>query len=144
MNEEKKPPQTSIDVSFFGNQLVKVSEVHLNVSQEVVITTEDKIRICLSEHLKRMGKKNSWIAPLGICTTIIITLVTSTFKDVVLGAPTWQAIFIITGIISLVWFFKTCDESSKSVTVEDIVSELKKGSQIKTKPDSTVSMKKST
>jgi|LGVF01.1.fsa_nt_gb hypothetical protein len=30
------------------NQLFEVDELHLNVSQQVIVTTEDKIRVCLS------------------------------------------------------------------------------------------------
>jgi hypothetical protein len=30
------------------NQLFEVDELHLNVSQQVIVTTEDKIRLCLS------------------------------------------------------------------------------------------------
>jgi hypothetical protein len=53
MNEQTSPPEkTKIDTEFIMSQLVDVSDVHLNVSQEVIITTEDKIRIALSEHLK--------------------------------------------------------------------------------------------
>jgi hypothetical protein len=83
--------------------MVNVSDVHINVSQNLIITTEDKLRLCLSEHLKRMERKNSWITPLGILIAILVTLVTSTFKDVGLSADTWRAIFIIAGVLSLGW-----------------------------------------
>jgi len=132
MNEQIKPPEKAkIDAGSLASQLVNISEVHLNVSQEVIITTEDKIRICLSEHLKRMEKKRGWIAPLGIIATIAVTLVTSTFKDIGLDAPTWRAIFIIAGIISFGWLVWSIKDAWKSVKLEDIVGEFKKGAQIK-------------
>ena len=137
MNEEKVSPiQANIDISSIGSQLVNVSEVHLNVSQEVIITTEDKVHICLSEHLKRMEKKHSWIAPFGIFITIVITLATSTFTDIGVDAATWRAIFIIAGVISFIWLVQAVIVAVKSEKLEDIVAELKKGSPIKPKPDS--------
>lgn len=135
MTPEEKAAQAGTDINFISNQLVNVSEVHLNVSQEVVITTEDKIRICLTDHLKRMEKRLAWIAPLGVLITIVITLVTSTFKAIVFDAATWRAIFIIAGVLSAIWLILTAKEAIKSEKLEDIVSELKKGSPIKTKSE---------
>jgi len=132
MNEQMKPLENvKIDTVSLMGQLINISEVHLNVSQEVIITTEDKIRICLSEHLKRMEKKRGWIAPSGILTAIVIALITSTFKDIGIDAATWRAIFILSGIISTGWLTWSIKEACKSEKIEDIVSELKKGSGIK-------------
>ncbi len=129
MNDEKKPPQeTNINIGSVEG-LVNVSEVHLNVSQEVIVTTEDKIRLCLSKHLDNMGKKRGWIAPLGILLTIILTLVTSDFTDMGFDAPTWQAIFVVSGIISLMWFLNSVKNALKSEKAEDIIGELKRDSK---------------
>ena len=122
MNAEKTPfHQSTIDTGSIES-LVNVSEVHLNVSQEVIVTTEDKMRLCLSEHLKRMEKRKSWVAPLGILGAIVVTLVTSTFKDMGLDAATWKAVFIITGLISLCWLIHSVKESWNSEKMEDIIN----------------------
>jgi hypothetical protein len=126
MTADQNPNQKSNINIGSHESLVSVSEVHLNVSQEVIITTEDKVQLCLSKHLKRMEKKKGWIAPFGVLLTIIVTLVSSTFKDMGLDAATWKAIFIITGIISFVWLVYSVDAAMKSEKVEDIISELKK------------------
>jgi len=138
VNEQIKPPEkVKIDTESLANQLVNVSEVYLNVSQEVIITTEDKVHLCLSKYLKRIEKKRSWITPLGILVAIVLTLVTSTFNDIGLDAPTWRAIFILGGIISLGWLVRSIKEALQSQKIEDIVGELKKGSQTKTKSKGT-------
>ncbi len=126
------PPVTTEITESLASQLITVSEVSLNVSQGIIITTEDKIRICLSEHLKRMEKKKGWLTPLGIFATIIVALVTSTFKDIGLDSATWHAIFIITGFISFGWLVWSINEARQSEKLEDIIIELKKGAQIKT------------
>jgi len=126
MNDAKKPPQqSSINIGSLEG-LVNISEVHLNVSQEVIVTTEDKIRLCLSNHLDKMEKKKSWLVPIGILVTIILTLVTSDFKDRAFKAATWQAVFIISGIISLIWLIYSVKDALQSKKAEDIISELKK------------------
>lgn len=116
--------------------LVNVSEVHLNVSQEVIVTTEDKIRLCLSRHLNRMEKKSGWIAPLGVFITIIITLVTTSFNKVIFEPLTWEAIFIISGIITSGWLIYSIIQALKSKRIEDVIEELKKDPKSLKKPES--------
>ena len=132
MNSERTPPRQIITSSDFIERLITNSEVYQNVSQKFIITTEDKLRLCLSEHLKQLEKKRSWVAPLGILITIIVTLVTSNFKKVGLDAATWQAIFIIAGLIALGWFIYSVKEAWQSEKIEDIIDELKKDSQPRT------------
>lgn len=129
--QDRSPQQTSIDTASIASQLVNVERVHINVSQEVIITTEDKVRLCLSEHLKRMEKKRGWIAPLGILMAIVLTLVTTTFKEFGLSAATWQAIFIVGAVLSGVWLVWSIREAQRSQKIEDIVAELKKDSRLK-------------
>ncbi|MCK4653445.1 MAG: hypothetical protein KAU01_03275 [Candidatus Cloacimonetes bacterium] len=134
MNEQKIPSgKIKIDTESLKNQLVNVSEVHLNVSQDFIITTEDKVRLCLSEHLKRMEMKRSWMAPFGIFIAILVTFITSTFKDAGLSADTWRAIFIIVGILSFVRLVWSIIEALKSEKIDDIVEQLKKDLQSKAK-----------
>jgi uncharacterized membrane protein YqjE len=120
--------QSNINMEPFQN-MVNVSEVHLNVSQEVIITTEDKLKLCLSQYLEKMEVKNSWIAPLGVLLTIIVTIITSTFKEIGLSADTWKAIFIVFGIICSGWLISAIMKSTSTMTVEDIIKELKKDSK---------------
>ena len=129
MSNQKQPPQQSnINIGSVEG-LVDVSEVHLNVTQEVIVTTEDKIRLCLSEHLGKMEKKKGWIAPLGIFLTILLTIATSTFTDMIFKAETWQAVFIISGIIAFIWLVYSVKDALQSKKLEDIIGELKKDSK---------------
>lgn len=128
MNEQiKAPNKIQINTMPF-EKLVNVSDIHLNVSQKMIITTEDKVRLCLLEHLNQIGKKGSWVAPLGIFIAIGATLVTSSFKENVLMLPadTWRAIFVIMGAISLLWLVYSSIRALRSKKI-DFVEELKKG-----------------
>lgn len=123
--QEKPAAQSNIDFNSIKS-LLTVSDVHLNVSQELIVTTEDKIKLCLSEHLKKVEKRKSWIAPLGILITVVITLCTATFKTLYLEASTWNAIFVLTGIISFIWFIVSFIGACRSLDLEDVVGKLKK------------------
>ncbi len=122
------PQQTNI-YSGSIQGLVQISEVHFNVAQEVIVTTEDKIKLCLSEHIKTLEKKKSWIAPLGILITIIVTLTTTIFKTMWLEAATWKAIFIIGAVISGIWLIIAVVQAWNSISINDIVHQLKTDSK---------------
>lgn len=129
MNTEKTPPpESNINTGSIPG-LVSVSKVHMNLSEEVIVTTEDKLRLCLTKHFEKIKRKNDWIAPLGVLLSIILTFVTATFRDVGLEAATWTAVFLIAGILSLIWLVYTIMQALHTVRVEDIVEELKKGAK---------------
>jgi hypothetical protein len=130
MSDQVKPPQAvTINTDAIASKLMEDANVNWNITQEVIITTEDKVRICLLEHLKRIEKRNGWLAPFGIFTTICTTLATTTFNNVFLDAPTWRAIFLLVGAVSLIWLFVSIIQAWCSETVDDMVLELKKGSK---------------
>jgi Flp pilus assembly protein TadB len=104
---------------------IEVKKVHLNVSQEVIVTTEDKVKLCLQKHLQYLEKKRGWSTPLGIFLTVIAALITTNFKNIGLTSDTWQAIFIIIGALSLVWLSLSIYQATKVETIEDIIAELK-------------------
>lgn len=120
MSEEK----ATIDERSLANQLrINVTDVHINTSQQMIITTRDKLDLCLLRRVQYIGKKNAWVTPLGILLTIIITFGTTTFTDIGLSAYTWQAIFIIAGILTFVWLLWCIYQAMKAKKV-DIVKEL--------------------
>ena len=127
MNEQIKPPKKpSIDMESLARQVMNASECHINISPKIIITTEDKIHICLSNHLKQMERKRSWCTPLGILIAIVATFATSTFKSAFgLSSNTWLAIFIIAGAVTCVWLIWSIKAGLKSKEIEDIVDELK-------------------
>jgi hypothetical protein len=100
--------------------------VHLNVSQEIIVTTEDKIRLSLADHLKKMEKKRAWVTPLGLTLSFTLTLITSDFKNMLFGAAVWQAFFAIGAVTSLIWLALSIKDSLTSARIEDIIAELKK------------------
>jgi hypothetical protein len=131
MSEPQNPSiSTTIDSGSIKSQIVNVSELHLNVSQDFIITTEDKIRLALDRHMDRMGQKRSWVTPFGILLTIILTFINSSFKNAGISAATWQAIFIIGGIISAIWLVRAIFLAFQSETVDDVVKQLKEDSHL--------------
>jgi predicted Na+-dependent transporter len=125
-----RPPQDAGQDRFLlgaaSQYMQDSSKVYFNLGQEIIISTDDKIRLCLIEHLSRMEKRKAWIAPLGILLTIIIVFPTTTFKEFLsLSADTWKAIFIIGGLLSAVWLIRSLWEARISSSLDDVVKSIK-------------------
>lgn len=123
----------SIETKFkesFGSDLVQTSRVHLNLSQDVIITTEDKLRLCLGTQVEAFKHKQAWIAPVSLFITFLIVFSTSTFKEFIFPAATWQAMFVIctaaTGIWSVFAVVKAIGSRRK---LDDLVNDIKRSSE---------------
>jgi hypothetical protein len=118
---ESSEPKQSITIK--SGDMVNV--IHRNIASDVIITTEDKVKICLLTHVANMEKKKDWIAPLGILITIIITLITTTFNSLYLGSAVWQAVFVMAAVLSGIWLIVTVYHALNAEKIEDIIMALK-------------------
>jgi hypothetical protein len=86
-----------------ASEMAGAYTLHKNLAQDVIVTTEDKVRICLMQHQERLLLSTSWQTPLGLTATLGTTLVAATFQTNVLSADTWSALFVFALVLSLVW-----------------------------------------
>lgn len=109
-----------------ASQIVQNTTLHLNLSQDAIVITEDKIRLCLIEHLGRIEAKKDWVAPTGVLLTLLITFATTTFQDFGLKAATWQSIFIISTVLSIGWLLGAIRKAWNAPSVKDLVATMKR------------------
>ncbi len=129
MSIEKTPPQESRISVGSTKDLETISELYLtSLPQDVITTTEDKVRLTLSDYLKKMEKKRGWLTPMGLLISFTLTLMMSGFKDWGLSADTWKAIFIIGDAVFFIWLVYAVIQSFRSVKLDDVIAELKKHS----------------
>lgn len=110
--------------------MVTVERVSLNISQSVIVTTEDKARLSLESFIKKQNRRSEYIAPLSVLIAIVATLATADFHDFILEAATWKAMFVITGIIALGWLFRSVLFLRNEVSIDDLIDDLKRGNSI--------------
>lgn len=105
---------------------VDVSQVHSNVGQEVIEITSDKLQLILNQYIESMSSRKEWQNPLTLFVTIVLVLCTTDFKLTWNISPdTWSSIFIISAVLSLIWFVKSVINMKKAITVEDILNAAK-------------------
>ena len=130
MNREVTPPREARIGIGSTKDLETVSELYLtSLPEEVITTTEDKVRLCLADYLKKMEKKKGWLTPMGLAISFTLTLMTAGFKDMIFPAATWRAFFIIGDIAAIIWLGYAIFESFQSVKMDDVIEELRRHSQ---------------
>jgi hypothetical protein len=126
--EKSSSKESSISVGS-SKDMETVSELYLtSLPQDVITTTEDKVRLTLMDYLKKTEKRKAWLTPMGLTISLTLTLMMSAFKNWGLTADTWKAIFIIGDGASAVWLVYAVIQSFRSVNLNDVIAELKKQS----------------
>ena len=109
-----------------SDQLARQNIVHMNLGQETIVITEDKVWRTLTTHHQKMEARNAWIAPGGMLLTIIVTLLTTDFHSLFgLSKDVWQALFIMGAILSAIWLLHCVAKGFHAPTVDDVVQEMK-------------------
>ena len=122
MNEE----ETFAEV--LQQEFLQAKKIYRNLEQVVIVTTEDKLRLCLQNAIDRLDAKRKWWTPAALFVSLVLALTTTTeFKDqFAIPAATWQAIFSILTVASLIWAIVAGWKAARvKVSVESIVSEIK-------------------
>lgn len=108
-------------------QLVSVERVTLNISQRVIVTTEDKLKLRLQNHMSQVDRKKDWIAPFSVLLTLLLALVSADFRDFIVSMDTWRAIFVIASTLTFVWLCIALRSAFSKRTVETLIAEIKAG-----------------
>ena len=94
----KKGAIIELDQEDFQGEVV----IHKNLTQDVVLTTEDKLRLALIQHRETLNSRAEWLGAATLAFSFLSTLLLTTFKDIgPLSAATWQAVYLIFFILAL-------------------------------------------
>lgn len=134
MNPSKRDRGEAGDAKIIFDDLVtkkvQVGGVHPNLEQEVILVTEDKVRLCLNDNFERAAKSKQWLAVLGMVASLVLTLTTENFQNFLwLSGQEWRGVVILALVLSVLWFVVSIRWAFGAPTIEDIVAELKAGSQ---------------
>ena len=140
MSDTSISPEAKFTEAFASDYLQQAT-VHLNFDQNLVIITEDRLHLCLRNHLERVESKKAWIAPVSLFVAFITTLCTTSFKDTIgLPASTLQALFVLLAIVSFIWSICAIIAAFKNKSsLRTLLDEIKKSAKIATHTDQSKS-----
>jgi hypothetical protein len=124
-------PNTIADLrAQFAENIIQNTQMSLNLGGHIISTTEDKVRLAVLTHLARIEDKREWVAPCSLLISIVAAFVTADFKTALnVPATTWQALFILFGILSAIWLARALVKRFRSPSVDDFVDALKAASK---------------
>jgi len=112
-----------------NRELLSTSVTYQNISQEFIVTTSDKVKLCLGEHREALRSRTEWVAPAGILASIGTTLVVADFNVFLgFGSDFWRALYMIASGLSIVWLLHSLYHAAKAWRrggVDHIVASLK-------------------
>lgn len=98
-----KPIELNIQQEFYDS-----SNITSNIGQDVIVTTADKVRLCLLGHEKAIKARIAWTAPLGVLLALLPSLVAADFKPFLALRPEeWKAVFVVGSIATAVWLLQS-------------------------------------
>ena len=79
--------------------------VHKNLTQDVLLTTEDRMKLALIEYKDILGSRAEWIGAGTLALSFLSSLLLTNFKDIgPLKASTWQAVYFIFFVLAFLRF----------------------------------------
>ena len=133
MNSEHRESKHKTSKILISKDLLDHSTIHQNVGQEFVVTTVDKLKLCLRNHKEALASRFDWVTPLSVFLTLLTTFVAADFKDAFsLKKEDWRAIFLVGMIVSILWFARCIYRVIKfwkKADEENFIRSLKKNSE---------------
>lgn len=110
--------------------LTRQMTVYKNLTQEIIVTNTDKVKLILADHHKIIKRKIEWISPVGIFVTVLTTILTAKFEEAKFGISPqiWQSIFIVSCFASFFWsliLIINAIRFYKKGTVDEFIDKLK-------------------
>jgi len=103
--------------------------IHKNLTQDVLVTTEDKMKLTLIEYREILASRNEWLGAATLAFSFLSTLLLTTFKDIgPLSAATWQAVYLIFFLLAfarLVNILVKMYQNRKRASINYIIKKIK-------------------
>ncbi len=108
-------------------------KIHKNLTQDVILTTQDKLRLVLIEHRDALSSKREWISAASLALSFLSTILLANFKDGLgLNADTWRALYGLFFALAMVWFINALVrlvKNRKRMDVDYLIKKIKQRGQ---------------
>ncbi len=134
MTMPKSSPRKGAIIELEQEDLKSDVIIHKNLTQDVLLTTEDKMKLTLIEYREVLASRAEWLGAGVLALSFLSSLLFTGFKDIgPLKASTWQAIYAIFFILSFGRFLIVVYKmyvNRKKATINYVIRRIKQsGSQ---------------
>jgi hypothetical protein len=103
--------------------------IHKNLTQDVLLTTEDQMKLALIEYRDVLAARSEWLSSAVLVLSFLSSLLLSDFKDVgPITAATWQAVYFIFLILAVFRFGNVVIkmyQNRKRARIDFVISKIK-------------------
>lgn len=134
MTMPKSPPRKGAIIELEQEDLKSDVIIHKNLTQDVLLTTEDKMKLTLIEYREVLASRAEWLGAGVLALSFLSSLLFTSFKDIgPLKSSTWQAIYAIFFMLSFGRFIVVLYKmyvNRKKATINYVIRRIKQsGSQ---------------
>jgi hypothetical protein len=108
--------------------------IHKNLTQDVVVTTEDKMKLTLIEYREILSSRSEWLGAATLAFSFLSTLLLTTFKNIgPLSAATWQAVYLIFFLLAfarLINVLVKMYQNRKKASINYIIRKIKQSGNV--------------
>lgn len=127
MKDPERRPDTSIELA---DHVLSHSHISVNVGQEFIATTVDKLELCLIRHQHALQLRDRWVAPAGILATVLPAVLGADFTTLLgIEGAMWQALYTVAAVASAIWLLAALvnlARSRKRRGVAFVISEIRR------------------
>jgi len=99
------PPRKGAIIELEQEDLRSEVIIHKNLTQDVLLTTEDKMKLALIEYREILTARGEWLSAAVLTLSFLSSLLLTEFKNVgPISAATWQATYFIFFLLALIRF----------------------------------------
>ena len=89
--------------------------------------SEEKLKNWLRENIKKLENKRAWIPSFCLLMPLIFNFITSSFRVILgLSSDFWRILYILAIIVVSIWSIKSLLKLCNSITLEEMIDNLKK------------------
>ena len=107
-------------------------ETYVNVQQNYIYITEDKIKLILISVKENWEKNHNWVNPLSLFITLILVLLTSDLKDLWgIDKNLLKGFLYALTFVFFIWFIFSIISNIRreKVTIESVIEKIKQNNK---------------
>jgi hypothetical protein len=118
-------PKATIDLLHAG---LRQSAVHVNLGQNMIVLTEDRLRLDLSELSASTKHRQEWQAPAGMLTSEVAAFITSRFHETIgISGQQWESLFLALIVLTFFWLLAALIRGRRATSADALIEKLKSG-----------------
>ena len=104
-----------------------INSVFENTQTNIITITEDKLVNKLTSYTTKVKKSNEWIGTLGILISLVLALITSSFKDTLgISGNAWFHLFLFVAFLVFLYFcYCLYNVIKNSTSIQDVINDIK-------------------